>query len=1055
MFQEYIALYKEYSQKYGQNTAIFLAVGTFYELYDIQNMDTNETECNVRTIVDYLGIQMSTKKGDFAPNEVGLFAGFPEYVLHKWASRLTSAGWTVVVVDQIKDMRGKVKERKVSRILSPASHVEAALSTETPYILQLYFYSASAYQPPVFGAAILDLTVATTHTYSGTAIGRPDAWSVESILQMINVFSPKEVVIHWRGELALPEEVTFRRMFGLSSAIPIRLRSIADMGAFTRESVRSEYLKKIYTLRSLLPPRTLLGIRTEEEECALLLLLQYVEEHCPAMLKSFHKNMPWVPETRLVCGNHTLQQLQITGPNLQETIVGLFHKCYSPMGKRHIKERIVNPLSDPTEIQMRLNEVTHYLTVWSEEQHLSLERRLRSMYDLPRIHRRLLCGLVHASDIYHLFETYAAMEHIHQTIARDTPLAPPYTLQEWSEYLSLFRAHFNQEKARMASGSSECTALDHERYPEVGQKEKEMADIVEEIHTLRRHIATTASIPLESIHIEVRSQHSNGEPYGFKVPSVALQQLKKHMAGLPAGTKVSELKAGGWYTCTALDQLNSRLQKAREALEHLWNRYLIEACSAISEAGQSLWTPMEQWISHLDVTQCIGKVSSEWGFVCPTILPFSHGDSSIVSVKQIRHPLVELASPHITFVRNDITLDDQEKGLLCYGNNAIGKSTLAKSLGIAVILAQCGSYVPAAAMTLRPFQALYSRIHNNDHLFAGMSSFSVEMSELRTILQNASPYTLVVSDEMANGTESTSATALVASSIEWLSRHRSKFIMATHLHDLPKYVDAKKEGVAIKHLHVEYDPVTQKLIYHRTLRDGQGSSMYGIEVARAMALPFEFIESALATRHRIVGSTTQQHAKSSAWNPNIVRKECERCRHPICSELEVHHIEHRASADALGRLPDGTHMNKESNLMVICQTCHDQLHRGEFSVGPVRQTSDGPERVIHEAIPHGGDQDKLLSSVPASASVSASVSASASASVSASASASVSASASASALEPGAKKRGKWTENDMETVKTTLKMYSSLSLKSLRAYLSSTYAIDMSESVLSRIRKEL
>lgn len=1034
MFQEYIAYYNEYTQKYGPNTAIFLQVGSFYELYDIQQLETNETRCNVRTIVDYLGIQLSTKKGDFAPNEVGLFAGFPDYVLHKWASRLTSAGWTVVVVEQFKDIRGKVKERKVSRILTPASHVEAALSTETPYVLQLLFTSPSAHAPPHFGAALLDLTTATTHTYSGAAVGRPDTWTAEAILQMINVFSPKEIVIDWHGDLPLPEDTLFRRMFALPPAVPLRLRRLTDLGAFSKDLVRSEYLKKIYTIRSLLPPRTYLGLRSDPEEYALLLLLQYVEEHCPAMLHSFQHNRPWTPETRLICGLHTLHQLQITGPNPQETIVGLFQKCLSPMGKRHIRERLVHPLSDPTEIQQRLEEVASYLT-WSEDQTVHLERQLRTIYDLPRIHRRLLCGLATASDLYHLFESYRAIGVLHEWIASvcsssSSSLSPPYEPAHWTAYLAVFHTHFDEDKSRQATSSIDVTALHAATYPEVGQREQEAAQIIGNIQALRQEIATLAAISLDSIHMEARSQNSSAEPYGFRLPSVALQQLKKHMGKLPAGSKLSELKAGGWYTCTALDQLNLRLQRTRDSLQQLWNRHLAEACSAVSEAGQTLWTEVEQWIAHLDVTQCIGKVSRQWGFVRPTILPFDQGESSIVRIQQIRHPLVELASPHITFVRNDLTLDDAQTGLLCYGNNAIGKSTLAKSLGIAVLLAQAGAYVPAQAMTLRPFQALYSRIHNNDQLFAGLSSFAVEMSELRTILQNASPYTLVVSDEMANGTESTSATAIVASSIQWLSQRRSKFIMATHLHDLPKYIDATKERVAIKHLHVEYDPVTQKLIYHRTLRDGQGSSMYGIEVARAMALPFEFIETALATRHRIVGSTTIKEAKSSAWNSSIVRKECERCHHPICSDLEVHHVQHRAAADQRGFLPDGTHMNKASNLMVICQTCHDQLHRGEFEVGPVQQTSDGVERVIYEK-PSEADQEQEQKQDQEQKQENPKM------------------------VEPGVKKRGKWTEEEVDTVKTTLRMYSSLSLKSIRAYLSATYAIEMSESVLAKIRKEL
>lgn len=1009
MFQEYISLYKEYSQKYGPNTAIFLAVGSFYELYDIQDVETNETQCNVRTIVDYLGIQLSTKKGDFAEKEIGLFAGFPDYVLHKWASRLTSAGWTVVVVDQHKDQKGKVKERKVSRILSPATHVEATLSTETPYVLELSFHSLHIYSPPVFGAAVMDLTTATTYTYSGTAIGRPDAWTIEMVLQLINVFSPKEILIHWRGEGIMPEEMLFRRMFGLSSAIPLHRKEIKELGSFAKEQARMEYLKKIYTIRSLLPPRSFLGLRTEEEEIALLFLLQYVEEHCPSMLHSFHRNIPWTPESRLICGNHTLQQLNMCGTNGEETIVGLYQKCLTPMGKRHIKQRLVNPLSEPKEIEARLQEVAYYMESCTDEFREQVERSLRSMYDLPRIHRRLLCGVITPNELSHLFETYSAMDLLHPLFHSNSLLAPSYSIEEWKAYQTLFSSHFDREKSRMTS--EDYLPLHTGRYTDVGEIEEEIRQILYDLHQLRKEIATAGLIPEEAIRMEERSTHSNGEPYGFRASSLTLQQLKKRSSFLPQGTKISELKAGGWYSCTALDQFNSRLLKARDRLKQLWNRYILPICNEMADAGQTLWTEMEQWICHLDATQCIGVVSKKWGFVRPTILPFEKGESSMVSIQQIRHPLVELASPHLTFIKNDITLDDSQQGLLIYGLNSAGKSTTAKSLGIAVLLAQCGAYVPATAMTLRPFQALYSRIHNNDQLFAGLSSFSVEMSELRTILHHATPYTLVITDEMANGTESTSATAIVAASIQWLSQRGTKFVSATHLHDLPQYLDKERDKIAIKHLHVEYHPVTQKLIYHRILREGQGSNMYGVEVARYLDLPHDFIEQALTIRHRIIGSTTQQGAKASAWNASLVRKECERCKHPIVSDLEVHHVQHRSTANKTGHLADGTHMNHASNLMVICQTCHDELHRGTFEVGPVQQTSDGPERVMYETM-----QTKE---------------------------------------EPGAKKHSKWTEEELEIIRETLLTYKTLSLKALRTYLHSTHGISMSETLLGKLRKEI
>ena len=148
MHKEYIEFYKTYTQKYGPKTAIFLMVGSFYELYDVQNIETGETECNVKEIVDILGIQLSTKKGDFSENCDGLFAGFPDYVMHKWAGRLTSAGWTVVVINQVKDSKGKVKERKVDRILSPSTHIENIVSTEVPYVVTLLFDQGISDQPP-------------------------------------------------------------------------------------------------------------------------------------------------------------------------------------------------------------------------------------------------------------------------------------------------------------------------------------------------------------------------------------------------------------------------------------------------------------------------------------------------------------------------------------------------------------------------------------------------------------------------------------------------------------------------------------------------------------------------------------------------------------------------------------------------------------------------------------------------------------------------------------------------------------------------------------------
>ncbi len=1007
MYEEYISLYNQYTQKYGVKTAIFLMVGSFYELYDIQNTETGETRCNVREIVDYLGIQLSSKKGDFGPNEDGLFAGFPDYVMHKWAGRLTSAGWTVVIVDQIKDIRGKVKERKVSRILSPSTHIENTTSTDTPYVISLFFQQQQS-QTPLFGAGVLDLTTGTTITYSGITNGRPDIWTADDLVQMLSVFQPKELLIYWKSPYSLPDESFIRRIFGIATSIPIHLRSVETLGSFSIELSRSEYLQKIYSIRSVLPPKTYLGLRSEQEELALLYLLQFIEEHYPSMLKSFHRNEPWIPQSRLICGNHALTQLQMTGLNPNETVVGLFDKCITPMGKRAIRDRLLSPYSDSQQIAARLSEVQEY-TQWPELKIKQLERQLRFMYDLPRLHRKVLCGLITPSEIAGLFQTYTAIQMIITHITPDSSLKEPFTQEQWKDYIRIFETHFSEVKAQQAS--NDLTPFHSETYPDIGEKEKEIEDVIKGFQTLRLKITQAGSVQDDAIRLEPREK----EPYGFKGSTITLQQLKKNQSKLPDGIKLSELKSGGWIDCTELQQLNTKLQKLREKLEHLVREHLIEACQAISDGGQEIWSIMEYWISHIDCTQCIGRISKEKGFVCPIIENVDEKGSSF-EIEQIRHPLVESTASRISYVKHNISLGNHHsKGWLVYGMNASGKSTLMKATGLCILLAQAGCFVPAKSMTLRPFQAIYTRILNQDNLFAGLSSFAVEMSELRDILRNANPYTLVLGDELCAGTESISAQSLVASGIQWLSSKNAKFIFATHLHDLSEWMDTKKEGVEVWHLHVEYDPITKKLIYDRSLRPGNGSTLYGLEVARAMDLPFEFIEQALQNRHRIIGSKRQEEVSNSSWNKEIIRKECEICKKKICSELEVHHIVPRASAKN-GILEDGSHMNEKRNLIVICQKCHDNVHSGELEIGPLQMTSNGPERYIIESNEFKEEKSNK---------------------------------------EEKKVKKGKWTEEEMIIITNTLRTYSSLSLKSIKAHLSSKHSIEISEGVLGKLRRDL
>jgi DNA mismatch repair protein MutS len=384
------------------------------------------------------------------------------------------------------------------------------------------------------------------------------------------------------------------------------------LGSFSLDLVRSEYLQKIYLIKSVLPARTYLGLRSEEEEIALLHLLQFVEEHYPSMLRSFHRNESWTPQTRLICGNHALTQLQMTSSTPSESILGLFDKCITPMGKRAIKERLLSPYSDATEIRSRLKEIQEYMG-WSDEKIRQLERQLRFMFDLPRLHRRLLCGVITAAEIAGLFQTYHAMQLIMVEITANTSLSVPYTLEQWSNYLQIFRTHFSEEKAQQSS--ADLTAFHGQTYPDIERKERDIGMVHDGFRQLRQEMASKGGITEDAIRMEEREK----EPFGFKASTIILQQLKKNVKQLPEGTKFTELKSGGWIDCTRLQQLNTKLQKDREVLAHLVRDHLLDACQAISEAGSTIWSFMEHWICHVDGTQCIGRVSKEKGFSCPTI----------------------------------------------------------------------------------------------------------------------------------------------------------------------------------------------------------------------------------------------------------------------------------------------------------------------------------------------------------------------------------------------------------------------------------------------------
>jgi DNA mismatch repair protein MutS len=264
-----------------------------------------------------------------------------------------------------------------------------------------------------------------------------------------------------------------------------------------------------------------------------------------------------------------------------------------------------------------------------------------------------------------------------------------------------------------------------------------------------------------------------------------------------------------------------------------------------------------------------------------------------------------------------------------------------KSIGISIVMAQAGFFVPASSFYYEPYHQLFTRISNHDNLFKGQSTFAVEMSELRSIIKRTNQHSIVLGDELCSGTETTSGVAIVATTIITLHEKNSSFLFATHLHDLSKLEEIT--GInSVKHYHMEtiYEPNSKKIVYNRKLKEGSGSAIYGLEVAKAMDLDTVFIDKANTIRRKILGKTNQIIDNStSVYNPNIIKTTCSICKKPT---EEIHHINEQHLADKNGMI--GTfHKNSLFNLVQLCSACHDSVHHGNLKISGYKMTSDGIE----------------------------------------------------------------------------------------------------------------
>ena len=282
--------------------------------------------------------------------------------------------------------------------------------------------------------------------------------------------------------------------------------------------------------------------------------------------------------------------------------------------------------------------------------------------------------------------------------------------------------------------------------------------------------------------------------------------------------------------------------------------------------------------------------------------------------------------------------NNDQNGVCLFGTNAVGKTSLIKSIGMNIILAQSGFYTASSSFIYSPYTQLFTRILNNDNMFKGLSTFAVEMCELRTIIKMANKNSLILGDELCSGTENISAISIFIAGLKTLHNNESSFIFATHFHEITNMSHVHNlKKLQMKHLSVYYDTELGSLIYDRKIKDGPGESIYGLEVCKSLMMPDDFLLDAYEIRKDYLKQKDILDSTKSSYNAKKIKKKlCEICK--TNNAAEIHHLQYQKNANNNNYIND-FHKNHNANLISICIDCHNNIHDNNIQYVKKQSTS--------------------------------------------------------------------------------------------------------------------
>ena len=780
----------DFKAKYPEALLLFRC-GDFYETY-----------CeDAITASRILGITL-THRNNGAGAKGDEMAGFPHHALDTYLPKLIRAGKRVAICDQLEDpkLTKKLVKRGITELVTPGVAMQDTVLNykENNFLAAVHFGKSSC------GVAFLDISTGEFLTGEGT---------YDYVEKLIGSFQPKEV-LYDRGR-----KHDFERYFG-TRLVTFEL----DDWVFTEQTAHQKLFKHFNV-------KSLKGFGIDHLKSGVIAagaILQYLEQTLHTQIAHI-TSISRIEEDKYVrLDKFTVRSLELIYPMQEDgkSLLNIIDKTVTPMGGRLLRRWLVFPLKDEKPINERLDIVEYYYR--EPEFRQCIDDQLHRIGDLERIISKVAVGRVSPREVVQLKMALQAL----QPIKTACLYANNEALKRVGEQLNLCESIRDRIEREIQNDP-----------PQLVAKGGVIRDGVNAELDELRHIAYSGKDYLLQIQEREAQQtgisslkvgYNNVFGYYLEVRNTYKEKVPQEWV------RKQTLAQAERYITQELKEYEEKILGAEDKILSLEQQLFNDLILALQEFIPQIQINANV-VAHLDFLLSAAKTAEENHYVRPVI-----DASDTIDIKQGRHPVIETQLPigeH--YVPNDILLDSERQQIIIItGPNMAGKSALLRQTALIVLLAQIGSFVPAESAKIGLVDKIFTRVGASDNISLGESTFMVEMTEAANILNNVTPRSLVLFDELGRGTSTYDGISIAWAIVEYLHEHpkaQARTLFATHYHELN---EMEKNFKRIKNYNVSVREVEGKVIFLRKLEKGGSEHSFGIHVAEISGMPRSIVKRA-------------------------------------------------------------------------------------------------------------------------------------------------------------------------------------------------------------------